>query len=163
MYLIHFCLGNKIYSDNSHLRRINFGIYVYLTKLTRPNYSTTINGKVRIKCLSDGFLSCRCSDQESVAKVAEVDMIIADLDRANSRIVTLEHRNVSIPSPEIHFLFPQASFRPFRRFSVQILKRCVVVLKALNGRSPLHTSTHHLNYFFTQSQSTGNANCRSRS
>ncbi|KAF8200663.1 CASP C terminal-domain-containing protein [Pholiota molesta] len=32
-------------------------------------------------------------DQESVAKVAEVDMIIADLDRANSRIVTLEHRN----------------------------------------------------------------------
>jgi len=30
-----------------------------------------------------------------VAKLAEVDMIIADLDRANSRIVALEHRNVS--------------------------------------------------------------------
>lgn len=29
-----------------------------------------------------------------VAKLAEVDMIIADLERANSRIVTLEHRNV---------------------------------------------------------------------
>ncbi|PPR05860.1 hypothetical protein CVT26_010140 [Gymnopilus dilepis] len=33
-------------------------------------------------------------DQEVVAKLAEVDMIIADLERANSRIVTLEHRNV---------------------------------------------------------------------
>ena len=33
-------------------------------------------------------------DQEIVAKLAEVDMIIADLDRANTRIVTLEHRNV---------------------------------------------------------------------
>ncbi|KIM45231.1 hypothetical protein M413DRAFT_441914 [Hebeloma cylindrosporum] len=32
-------------------------------------------------------------DQEVVAKLAEVDMIIADLDRANSRIVALEHRN----------------------------------------------------------------------
>jgi len=35
-------------------------------------------------------------DQEVVAKLAEVDMIIADLDRANSRIVALEHRNVII-------------------------------------------------------------------
>ncbi|KAH9485122.1 Protein CASP [Psilocybe cubensis] len=32
-------------------------------------------------------------DQEVVSKLAEVDMIIADLDRANSRIVALEHRN----------------------------------------------------------------------
>ncbi|KAF8904459.1 CASP C terminal-domain-containing protein [Gymnopilus junonius] len=32
-------------------------------------------------------------DQEAVAKLAEVDMIIADLEHANSRIVTLEHRN----------------------------------------------------------------------
>ncbi|KAF4620628.1 hypothetical protein D9613_000431 [Agrocybe pediades] len=32
-------------------------------------------------------------DQEVVAKLAEADMIIADLDRANSRIVALEHRN----------------------------------------------------------------------
>jgi len=37
-----------------------------------------------------------CSlDEEVVAKLAEVDMTIADLDRANSRIVALEHRNVS--------------------------------------------------------------------
>ncbi|KJA20707.1 hypothetical protein HYPSUDRAFT_1090310 [Hypholoma sublateritium FD-334 SS-4] len=32
-------------------------------------------------------------DQEVVSKLAEVDMIVADLDRANSRIVALEHRN----------------------------------------------------------------------
>lgn len=37
----------------------------------------------------------RSSDEEVVAKLAEVDMITADLDRANSRIVALEHRNVS--------------------------------------------------------------------
>ncbi|PPQ99440.1 hypothetical protein CVT24_005247 [Panaeolus cyanescens] len=32
-------------------------------------------------------------DQETVAKLAEMDMIVADLDRANSRVVALEHRN----------------------------------------------------------------------
>ena len=37
-----------------------------------------------------------CSlNEEVVAKLAEVDMTIADLDRANSRIVALEHHNVS--------------------------------------------------------------------
>ncbi|KAG8981539.1 hypothetical protein FRB93_008556 [Tulasnella sp. JGI-2019a] len=32
-------------------------------------------------------------DQEVVAKLAEVDLIIADLDRANSRVATVERRN----------------------------------------------------------------------
>ncbi|KAF9010535.1 CASP C terminal-domain-containing protein [Cyathus striatus] len=32
-------------------------------------------------------------DQEVVAKLAEVDMIMADLDRANSRVATVERRN----------------------------------------------------------------------
>ncbi|KAJ7859720.1 CASP C terminal-domain-containing protein [Mycena leptocephala] len=32
-------------------------------------------------------------DQEVVAKLAEVDMIVADLERANSRVVTVERRN----------------------------------------------------------------------
>jgi len=37
-----------------------------------------------------------CSlDEEVVAKLAEVDMTIADLDRTNSRIVALKHCNVS--------------------------------------------------------------------
>jgi homeobox protein cut-like len=34
-------------------------------------------------------------DSETVAKLAEVDMITADLERANSRVATLERRNVS--------------------------------------------------------------------
>ncbi|KAJ7647139.1 CASP C terminal-domain-containing protein [Roridomyces roridus] len=32
-------------------------------------------------------------DQEVIAKLAEVDMIVADLERANSRVVTVERRN----------------------------------------------------------------------
>ncbi|KAF8160792.1 CASP C terminal-domain-containing protein [Crassisporium funariophilum] len=32
-------------------------------------------------------------DEEVISKLAEVDMIVADLDRANSRIMALEHRN----------------------------------------------------------------------
>ena len=34
-------------------------------------------------------------DQEVVAKLTELDMIVADLERANSRVVTVERRNVS--------------------------------------------------------------------
>ena len=32
-------------------------------------------------------------DQEVFSKLAEVDMIVADLDRANTRIATVERRN----------------------------------------------------------------------
>ena len=35
-------------------------------------------------------------DQEVVAKLAELDMMVADLERANSRVVTVERRNVGI-------------------------------------------------------------------
>jgi homeobox protein cut-like len=34
-------------------------------------------------------------DQEVMSKFAEVDMIVADLERANSRVATVERRNVS--------------------------------------------------------------------
>lgn len=40
-------------------------------------------------CLSDGDL-----DQEVVAKLAEMDFIVADLERANSRVAAVERRNV---------------------------------------------------------------------
>jgi homeobox protein cut-like len=33
-------------------------------------------------------------DQETVARLAEVDVIAADLERANSRVATVERRNV---------------------------------------------------------------------
>lgn len=35
-------------------------------------------------------------DQEVVAKLAEMDLIVADLERANSRVAAVERRNVSI-------------------------------------------------------------------
>lgn len=34
------------------------------------------------------------SDQEVVARLAEVDMIVADLERANGRVAAVERRNV---------------------------------------------------------------------
>jgi hypothetical protein len=34
------------------------------------------------------------TDQEVVSKLAEIDMIVADLERANSRVATVERRNV---------------------------------------------------------------------
>lgn len=37
----------------------------------------------------------RSLDQEVVEKLAELDMMVADLERANSRVVTVERRNVS--------------------------------------------------------------------
>lgn len=33
-------------------------------------------------------------DQETVSKLAELDLVVADLERANTRIVTAERRNV---------------------------------------------------------------------
>ena len=33
-------------------------------------------------------------DQEVVAKLAELDMMVADLEHANSRVATVERRNV---------------------------------------------------------------------
>jgi len=68
-----------------------------------------------------------------VAKLAEVDMIIADLDRANSRIVALEHRNVS----SFNFFFGSSAYSLPRKFCVQRSKLPAAVLKALNGNSSL--------------------------
>ena len=35
-------------------------------------------------------------DQETVGKLAEMDMIVAELERANNRAASAERRNVSI-------------------------------------------------------------------
>ena len=35
------------------------------------------------------------TDAEGVAKFAEMDMLVADLERANSRVAAVERRNVS--------------------------------------------------------------------
>lgn len=36
----------------------------------------------------------RSSDQETLAKLAELDIVAADLERANARVATVERRNV---------------------------------------------------------------------
>ena len=49
-------------------------------------------------------------DQDVVAKIAEVDMIVADLERANSRVATVERRNVGVSNitPPAFFKFPRS-------------------------------------------------------
>lgn len=39
-------------------------------------------------------------DAEGVAKFAEMDMLVADLERANSRVAAVERRNVSSSFPD---------------------------------------------------------------
>ena len=74
--------------------------------LARPSCSTTQRVKVRnmasIASELSWFKICltvtligRYTDHEVVAKLAELDMMVADLERANSRVVTVERRNVS--------------------------------------------------------------------
>lgn len=53
-------------------------------------------------CLIHYWTHRRYVDQEVVGKLAEVDMIVADLERANSRVATVERRNVC---PFLIFLF----------------------------------------------------------
>lgn len=43
------------------------------------------------------------TDQEVVAKLAELDMMVADLERANSRVVTVERRNVCSIETTVRF------------------------------------------------------------
>lgn len=50
------------------------------------------------------FLPDNGIDQEVVAKLAEMDFIVADLERANSRVAAVERRNVPViySSPNDH-------------------------------------------------------------
>ena len=45
--------------------------------------------------MSDEF---EFADHETVAKLAELDMIVAELERANNRVASAERRNVCIPT-----------------------------------------------------------------
>jgi homeobox protein cut-like len=43
------------------------------------------------------------SDHEVVSKLAELDMVVADLEHANTRVATVERRNVrAVSSPRIY-------------------------------------------------------------
>jgi hypothetical protein len=61
-------------------------------------------------------------DQEIVAKLAEMDMVVSDLEQAKSRVAAVERRNVCTPS----FRIMLAYGRVFRKFSAQKLKHCEV-------------------------------------
>ncbi len=79
------------------------------TNRTRQNYWVTHNGKVRYTPFTTSqafvyvvdflvfvvFANALCIDEEVVTKLAELDMMVSDLERANSRVVTVERRNVS--------------------------------------------------------------------
>lgn len=51
------------------------------------NFPTPITYSVRL-------LTQNSTDQGVVARLAEVDMIVADLERANGRVAAVERRNV---------------------------------------------------------------------
>ena len=80
----------------------------------------------------------RCVDQEVVGKLAEVDMIVADLERANSRIATVERRNVRL-SPFFFFL---ARSKLIQRN--QELLRAEIESIRTGSSSDLSSSTAHL-------------------
>lgn len=63
---------------------------------TKRNYSIIRNVKARhsphsqsLVCFTDDHI-----DQEAVGKLAELDMIVAELERANNRVAAAERRNV---------------------------------------------------------------------
>ena len=66
------------------------------TSPTRPNCSIIPSDKVcpRAARVSHGAQLNTIQDQEVVAKLAELDMMVADLEHANSRVATVERRNV---------------------------------------------------------------------
>lgn len=79
--------------------KTNCAIYACRMNRTRQSCWIIVSDKVpplpfMLFCRTDGWVV----DQEVVAKLAEVDMTVADLERANSRVATLERRNVSPPS-----------------------------------------------------------------
>lgn len=75
---------------------------------------------------------CSFTDQEVVAKLAELDMMVADLERANSRVVTVERRNVR--TLIYHTSCDEVRFIVTRNFSVRKLKPSRAGTRALTGR-----------------------------
>lgn len=84
---------------------------------------------------SSPFRLCPCVDQEVVEKLAELDMMVADLERANSRVVTVERRNVRASRLLSMGRITQTNFT--RSYSVRKLKRLRAGMKALTGTARL--------------------------
>jgi homeobox protein cut-like len=63
-----------------------------------------------------------------VAKLAEMDMVVADLERANTRAATVERRNVN----NFHFLFDAVSISWIPK---ELLRAEIESLKTGNDKS----------------------------
>jgi hypothetical protein len=63
--------------------------------LIKLGFSIKVNDKVIDYLMSNGLVYLPRIDQEVYAKLAEMDMVVADLERANTRVATVERRNVS--------------------------------------------------------------------
>jgi hypothetical protein len=90
--------------------------------LRKPNCSIIVRDKVITLDLFASIFSSPYLDQEVVAKLAEMDFIVADLERANSRVAAVERRNVS---SSLHNLISICSYL-YRKFFVQKSKLSVV-------------------------------------
>ena len=66
-----------------------------------------------------------------VAKLAELDMIVADLERANSRVITVERRNVRLRLQS--YLSPACQLELRRSYFAQKLRPSKVAVKVLTG------------------------------
>ncbi|ELU42507.1 CASP protein [Rhizoctonia solani AG-1 IA] len=85
----------KNYEDRYVLRAET---YAHRMIPARLNYWTTPSARVRCVIERSLFsaLTLRFTDQEVDAKLAEMDLISADLERANSRVAAVERRNVRL-------------------------------------------------------------------
>ena len=74
--------------------RVSFVTFVCRMIRTKRSYWTIPSVKVYFVSYRPSSYAHFRIDQEVVAKLAELDMMVADLERANSRVVTVERRNV---------------------------------------------------------------------
>ena len=80
-----------------------FFFYLSSVLFLLPIHQPTIVIPNSISVYAVLILTLGVVDNEVVTKLAEVDMIVADLERANSRVATVERRNVSSFSPKIQY------------------------------------------------------------
>lgn len=86
---------SKTSNGSLQSRKLIYAIYGFLMNPIKRDFLIIVKNKVICTDLFNKSMNSLFSDEEVAAKLAEADMIIADLDRANARIVALEHRNVS--------------------------------------------------------------------
>lgn len=87
--------GNKTSIVNCHSHELSYENCGCPTNQTKRSYWITLRDKVLGSPVPFQKKLNVLSDQETVAKLTELDMVTADLERANSRVAAMERRNVS--------------------------------------------------------------------